>query len=200
MLGAATEGAFCLAYGYSAMRWGWPVALGLAIASFGVATGLARFLAWPELVLYGLTLTSLIVALKLMPQAHPGGLGPGVDAVRPSRWDIPARMVIATCYVLLLTGFATRLGPQLTGLLSPFPLYGAILTVFAHAQRGQAAAVRVLRGLLFGLFGFASFFLVEALLIEHTPMVVAFAAAICATLGVHGLTLSLMRRSARRAL
>ena len=45
-----------------------------------------------------------------------------------------------------------------TGLLATYPLYGAILSGFAHHLEGPGPAVRVLRGLLLGLFAFAGFF------------------------------------------
>jgi hypothetical protein len=73
-------------------------------------------------------------------------------------------------FVVLLTGLASALGAQLTGLLAPFPLYGTILMVFAHAQQGPTAAQGVVRGLLYGLFGFAGFFLMLALPRQCAPL------------------------------
>ena len=110
------------------------------------------------------------------------------------RWDIPARMVVTTAIVLLLTGFATVLGPQFTGLLATYPLYGAILAGFAHHLQGPGPAIRVLRGLLLGLFAFAGFFLVLALSIEGTGIARAFAAAIAAALILQGWALWALRR------
>jgi hypothetical protein len=86
-------------------------------------------------------------------------------------------MVVTTIFVLLLTGSAPTLGTQLTGLLAPFPLYGAILAVFAQQQDGAVPAIGVLRGLVFGLFSFASFFLVLAVLLGQLPIARAFGAA-----------------------
>ena len=73
---------------------------------------------------------------------------------------------IATLFVVGLTEASQQLGPHLTGLLSPFPLYALILAVFAHHFEGPAAAIRVLKGMLQGLFSFAVFFLIVAGLIE----------------------------------
>src|SRR6185503_8497679 len=50
-----------------------------------------------------------------------------------------ARMALATVFVVALTGAAGTLGPRLTGLLAPFPLYASLLTVFAHALDGGEA-------------------------------------------------------------
>ncbi len=100
----------------------------------------------------------------------------------------------ATAFVLLLTGVAPTLGPQLTGLLAPFPLYAAILAVFAHHLHGPAAAISVLRGLLLGLFAFAGFFLALAALIERAGVGTAFAAAIALTLALQAGALWALRR------
>jgi hypothetical protein len=145
---------------------------------------------------FGLVCTGVIaglaVALWVMPA--PADAGPRA-AVEPPRWDIPARMVVATVFVVLLTSMAEALGPELTGLLAPFPLYAAILTVFGHRLEGPGAAVRVLRGLLLGLFSFAGFFLVLALTLERAGTAVAFAAAIAVTLTLQAGSLWILRRA-----
>ena len=50
-----------------------------------------------------------------------------------------------------MTATAPMLGAQLTGLLSPYPVYAATLAAFAHRLEGPAAARAVLRG---GIVGF----------------------------------------------
>lgn len=54
-------------------------------------------------------------------------------------------------------------------------------------------AVGVLRGLLLGLFAFASFFLVTAGLIEQAGIALAFTAAIAVTFAVQGASLWLLQ-------
>ena len=101
---------------------------------------------------------------------------------------------MTTGIVLLLTGLAAALGPSLTGLLATYPLYGAILSGFAYRLEGPGPAVRVLRGLLLGLFAFAGFFFVLALLIERAGIAQAFAAAIATALVLQAGALWAMRR------
>jgi hypothetical protein len=103
-------------------------------------------------------------------------------------------MLVTTALVLLLTGFDTVLGPRLTGLLATYPLYGAVLAGFAHHLQGPGPAIRVLRGLLLGLFAFAGFFLVLALSIEGAGVPWAFAGAIAAALILQGGALWALRR------
>jgi hypothetical protein len=102
-------------------------------------------------------------------------------------------MVVATGFVLLLTGIAPALGARLTGLLAPFPLYASVLTIFAHALQGPVAGINVLRGLLLGLFAFAAFFLSLALLLVRIGIGPSFAVALFVALSVQGISLWLLR-------
>ena len=59
-----------------------------------------------------------------------------------------------------------------------YPVYAAVLTVFAHRGSGPGAAVAVLRGVVLGLFAFATFFFVLASLLDRIDTAAAF---VCAT-------------------
>ena len=136
---------------------------GVSCAAFAAATVVLNAPHSRAALLIAVVVGTLVVALRLMP-------APRDDAgarTPPPRWDIPARMIVATILVLGLTSAAPRIGARLTGLLAPFPLYAAILTVFAHELQGATAATAVVRGLLLGLFGFAGFFFVLATMIER---------------------------------
>lgn len=161
MTGAAAQAAFCVLYGRTARNRHWALPLLVGSLAFGAAALALQIVILTLLPLLALVIGTLVVALVVMPRDS-GGPRP---ARRP-RWDIPARIVVTTAIVLALTGLAAALGPSLTGLLATFPLYGAILSGFAHHLEGPGPAVRVLRGLLLGLFAFAGFFFVLALLIE----------------------------------
>ena len=103
-------------------------------------------------------------------------------------------MVIATIFVVLITALAPAFGARLTGLLAPFPLFTATLAAFAHHQYGPAAAMKVLRGLLMGLFSYASFFFVLAILLQPSGIAIAFTAAIATMLILQSISLWLLQR------
>jgi hypothetical protein len=180
---AIAEAAFCLTYAYVARRAAWPVALAAATVAFGIVGGALQNPALALVPAAMVVFATLVVALRLMPRA-----AAAVSAPPPPRWDLPVRMVIATVLVLAITESAGMLGPRWSGTIAAFPLYAAILTVFAH-RTGAAPAVQVLRGLLWGLFGFAAFFLVLAALLEQAGIAAAFAAASATLLVVQGLSL-----------
>ncbi len=58
--------------------------------------------------------------------------------------------------------------------------------------------MRVLQGLLFGLFAFAGFFFVLGALIERAGVAASFAVAIAAALSIQGATLWAMKRRSPR--
>ena len=103
-------------------------------------------------------------------------------------------MVSATALVFLITGLAQILGPQLTGLLTPFPIYATILAVFTHQYAGGTQAVRLLRGVVAGSFTFAVFFLVISSTIIIWGVGTAFLCAIGVSLLTHIASFQFLRR------
>jgi len=190
MAGTVSQAVFCLAYARTAVHAHWPLALAAGSVAFALST---LALSWLPLSLVSfavVAVASLLASRALMPRRSV----PSRVAAPPPWWDIPARMVVTTGFVLLLTGMATRLGPQLTGLVTPFPLYAAILVVFAHALEGPAHAAAVLRGLLLGLYCFAGFFFVLAALLERVGILAAFTSAVAVTLAIQAGALWLLGR------
>jgi hypothetical protein len=187
LVGVLATAAFAVEFCAVARRGGRVVLSFVAgLIAFGLIGGAARDLAVAPLPLYAICAVVLIVAIRLVPD-------PGATTSVPlPGWDLPARMVLATILVLAITGGAGALGPRLSGLLATIPLYASILAGFAFQLVGQAAAIRVWRGLLFGLFGFGAFYLVVAASLE-TLGLAAFAIAIAAAFVVQALTLRAMR-------
>jgi hypothetical protein len=102
---------------------------------------------------------------------------------------------------LLLTAIASGLGPQLSGLVTPFPIFGSVLAPFAHRQQGAGAATQFLRGLALGMFGFASFFLVVGALLRSAGILWTYLLAALVAVGVNGVSWRAARqgRAALRA-
>jgi len=188
MAGAISQAVFCLAFAWTARRAGWPQSLVAATTGFAVATLALSFVA-PVAGAFVVVIIVLVVSLFLMPAESPR---PGTQSTFP-RWDLPARMLVATAFVVALTAAAPRLGPRLAGLIAPFPIYGAVLAAFAYRMQGPAASIAVLRGLLLGLFAFACFFAVLSTLLER-DIALAFAAAILAAAIVQSGALVVGRR------
>lgn len=204
LAGTLSECVYCLAYGWLAWRGGgWWAVVGGCLA-FLLGAFVLRDVTLSLAPLCAVIALALLASLRLMPsqRSHAPSTAEAADvteAPAPPWWDLPARMLVATAFVVLLTGVAPALGPQMTGLLAPFPVYATILAVFAQRQQGAQAAVRVLRGLLLGLFSFAAFFAILALLLERLGVALAFVCAVVAALAAQGCSLWLMRRGSGEA-
>ena len=184
---------FCLVYSLSAVRLKWSGSLALAVASTILVTVLANSFTLSLLPTFAGVVIATLLVIQLIPQHTLDS-----HATVPARWDIPARMVIATSFVFLLTTFSNLFGPLLSGLIEPFPIYGIVLATFAHYQQGDEAARQLLRGVAFGSFAFASFFLVTGGLLPAFGMCCTYLIATLVTLLVNGGTLLFTRRSSFR--
>jgi hypothetical protein len=118
----------------------------------------------------------------------------------PPAWDLPARMTVSTVLVLVLTAAAGALGPKLSGLLSPLPIFAGVLGAFTQHAHGAAAAQRFLAAVIIGNIAFATFFLVLGLSLAHLDIASSFLLATFVALLLQGLVaLAASRRQPRRS-
>jgi uncharacterized membrane protein (GlpM family) len=186
--------AFTLAYRAAARR-GSARAFLVGSAAFAAATITLSFLHWSALATFVLVLASLVIGYAVTARRAPGALS---KPTQPPRWDIPVRMLAATTVVVLITALAPVLGSHLAGLLSPFPVFGAVLAIFAHRTHGSTGAIQVLDGLLLGLFAPAVFFVVLALMLPVVGLV-AFAVATVVAIVAHVVSMLAIPRDHRTA-
>jgi hypothetical protein len=192
MPGIISVGIFCLTYSRLARRWGWlPTMLAGWLVVLG-STAVLSQVAVPAVAGFIAVVVALTAILRLLPETS----GPPLVST-PPRWEIPLRMVVATTFVLAVTGLAQLLGPHLSGLLAPFPIFATILSVFTHHGQGAAAAGRLLRGVVLGSFSFAGFFLVVAVLRPPAGIGVTVLCASLVALAIQGASLWLIRRTRR---
>ena len=190
LAGCLSLAAFTVAYARLAVRWPWVRTLIVASLGFFLTTAVLRAVLLPPLPLWIGALLAFALSLRLLPRPESSAAQP---REMPALWDIPLRMVIATAFVVALTALAAGIGPHLAGLLAPFPLFTAILAAFAQHHGGSAAAVSVLRGLLVGLFSYASFMFALAVLLVPAGIVLAFAAALIVVFVFQGIALRSLR-------
>ena len=189
LFGLISLAAFSFAYGVAARRLTWPGCLAVAIGAFAVTTLAFRGATLP----FGWAFVFVCAVLAGVGTVMTGNAGrPPGRRLLPG--DLAIRMGIAALLVLLLTSIAAALGPALAGALSPIPVFGALLAVFAHRDQDGAAAAQLLRGMVLGSFGFATFLLVVGSLLDRVTIPQTYALASAGALGVHGLTLGVVRR------
>jgi hypothetical protein len=182
--------AYALTYSWLAVKFRWQISIAGSLLVFSISTALLQNFTFPLLPIFGMVCAALLIGLRLMPK----DVVEKENESKPGAWDIPARILIGTSFILLLTGIAPFIGSRLTGLLTTIPLYVTILSIFAHRNQGPAAAAHVLRGLLYGMFAFTGFFITLSLLIEQVSVAAAFGAAILAALIIQGSSLLILRQ------
>ncbi len=183
------QAVFALAY-TSARRRGWAAATTAGTVAFVVAGVVLRALDLSPVSSAAVAVVALVATLRLLPAVPT----PAPTASPTPRWDIPSRAIVATGIVIGITAAAPVLGPVASGIVSGFPVYATVLAVFNHRAAGPEPAAGVMRGLVVGLFGFASFFLVIALSLVSLGAIAAFALATVSVFAVQGVSLAWLRR------
>ena len=150
--------AFGIAYYWASFRWSWPVALACGTAAWLLSAGaLASLPSLPHVAL-AVAALSLILAPRLLPRGLPLPVsGAGLS-------DLPFRMIMGALLTILVTTVAASFGGVWAGLLAVFPVVGLVLAVFIHRAHGPHQVVLMYRGMVHGLYSFATFFLVLAVL------------------------------------
>jgi hypothetical protein len=175
LLGLVSLSLFVVVFAWCSRSRGWVVSL---LVSWGACLaagfGLAQLVVppvWGLVVALAASATAARILAGLdRADAPPTGAG---EETRPW-WDLPGRAVATAVLVLVVTGASGALGPNLTGVLAPFPIATSVVAAFALAQQGSAGAVLTLRGFLRGLFGFSAFCFLVAVLVEPLGVAAAF--------------------------
>jgi len=193
LLAIVSLSVFTIGYALSAARFRWPICLGVAAAGFVASTlALSRV---PDSV--SLALVAAVLAIGIVLVVLPKR-DERAKATPAPRWEIPLRMLTAAILVLGITTAAENLGPRLSGLLTPVPVFTVTLVIFTHSREGPSPVFVFLRGLQYGLFSFAAFCAVVAVLLGPYGLGIAMAAGLAAFLGVFGLVRTIWDRSSQR--
>jgi hypothetical protein len=180
LLGLLSLTTFVVVYGRLASRANWLVCMLCGWVAFAIATLVLDGVTVPPGVALGIACAGFAVGLRLLPDAGAADRLIG----SPPAWDLPVRCGCALILVLALTTASGWLGPQLSGLLAPFPVITTVMATFTHAQRGAAETVRLLRGMLSGFIAFALFCFTLTIALRASNIAPAFLlAALAALLG-----------------
>jgi uncharacterized membrane protein YhaH (DUF805 family) len=158
ILGINAVAATVVTYALLARRWHWGATTATSVLAFFATAVALRNLEPSPIAAFACTLVVLVLSIAMLPTT--------TETAAPNRrvpaWDLPIRVAAAVAMVLIITALAESLGPRLSGLISPFPIFTLVMAVFSHRQSGGAVAVAYARGLLASLVGFAAFFVVVA--------------------------------------
>jgi hypothetical protein len=169
---------FSLAYAWASLRCGVAGSMLAALLAWAGSVALLQATRLPLGLAFALVWCALLLCLKVFPRAAEVAAG-------KRRNDLPWRMLAAALLVLAVTGGATHMGARLSGFFAMFPVMGTVLVGFAHAGSGREGAVALLRGMVAGFFGFATFCAVLAMQLRDGAVGTAFALALGCALVVH---------------
>jgi hypothetical protein len=191
-LGVVCICAFMLSYAGVSLLAAWPFCLAAATVAFWVVGGIVHSEPIALIPAAAAALACIIGTYYLLPWPRT----PAVPAPLPW-WDIPARMGTTFLLVAIIMLSADRLGPQLSGLVSTYPVILIVVGCFTHQQWGVEAVWRVQRGLTVSLTNFIAFFLVVGLTLPAVGVVPAFVFAAATALTSSALIIVFNRRRAR---
>lgn len=175
LLGLVALAVFVVVFVWVSRFCRWQVTLAAAsIACLIADVGLSTLTAAPAIGLV-MALMAFALAIALTPVVPSGHRA---TSATPPVWDLPARAVATAILVLTLTGVSGALGPNLTGVLAPFPVATSILAAFVHAQGGSRDVAVLLRGFLIGAFGYITFCFLLAVLLRPLGVALAFSVAL----------------------
>ncbi len=167
---------FCYMYALLSKRLKWGVTVLISYLSFILTALVLDFFRPPLLFIYGIAIAAIIVALRYFPV--PTETKKESHVSKQLKYDIPFRMLVATLFVLFITGVAKLLGPAWSGILTPFPIITSILAIFTHYLQGSKAAIIALRGIMIGLVGFTTFLFLQAFFLQEFSVFVSFLLAL----------------------
>jgi len=170
LIGVAT---FSLAYGWAALRRPWWIALATGWAAFAVVTVVLHAVPWQPWSALVASVAAFGLARVALPRLHGA-----FRQAPPPAWDLPLRMAAAVVLVVTVTELAERLGPRLSGTLTPIPIASAILLGFTHAQQGATGAIAFLRSFLPAMWSFVLFCFVLTIALVPFGWLLGFAAAL----------------------
>lgn len=172
MIGIIGILAFTFAYTYSAIKFKWYISLVFAYLAFLCTTiclnTFESFINLNEWFIISILLSS--IGIRIFPR-----LKKQSSFNQSLKYDIYLRMIIITIFVALITYLAKTLGPNWSGILTPFPIVTAILAAFTHYTQGAYSTSIILKGMLVGYIGFATFLYLQAILLPHYSIGVSFA-------------------------
>lgn len=184
-VGAAPTMVFALAYAHAARHSTWPIALSCSYLAYFASAALFFFLPTTWFTAIAAPLFTWALTLRAFPRTSATTI-----AVKSSSWDLPIRVVATLTLVLLITSLARVIGPERSGLLTPFPIATAVLAAFTHREGGPQMTAVLLRSLVRGLLSFVAFFIMIGLVLPQAGAVTAFLLGSLASLSVHaGLSL-----------
>lgn len=172
IFGALSLAMYAITYAMLCEKFSMLICVACGWITYFAATLLLNQFEFSLLATFLISISVLVILLILFPNFKQIQV-----TIKAPNWDIPLRIVLATLFILGLTYISGGLGPQLSGLLTPFPIFGTIFAATTHYLYGSDACVRLLRSVVMSMFSFMVFFAVIAAFIQPLSVTQTFSLA-----------------------
>jgi len=192
MMGIISLSAFSLVYSVLSLRrgLGWVPSLLLGWGIYFVSTFVLGYASATIIIAFAGVVVWLLIVAKVFPVAD----APEVTKSSGFPWgDAVVRIVAAVALIFAITEYAPALGPTMSGLLTPFPIYTSVMVTSIHRRQGAASATQFVRGSTLSSFTPAVFWLIVGSTIMPLGIVVSYALAIIASMALHWVILKKLR-------
>lgn len=179
IFGAVSLALYATVYAWLSKRFNLLLCIAGGWLAYFAATLVLNQVDFSLLITFLLSALALVLLLFIFPKYEQIAV-----AIKAPLWDIPLRILLATLFVIGLTYISENLGPQLSGLLTPFPIFGTIFAATTHYLYGSDACARLLRAVVLSMFSFMVFFAVISGFIQPLSVVQTFGLATVVCLGV----------------
>ena len=166
------------------------VVLGLAVfaaASWGLQS--LHLTLWP---LFLLTVLLLAAAGYFIPVPTSSA-----QKIKPPKYDLIWRMGFMVLMMLAVTGAAPLIGPEVSGIVSSFPMMALTMALFSQTGGGPGEAQKVMAGLVKGLVSCAVFYGVLSLMLTDGALWIGYTIASVVTILLQAVILYSLRHKRR---
>ena len=168
---------FCAVYSHASLRFDWRSALLITAGVWLAAVNLLARLPGSTALSFALAASALLGAPYLFPPLKKVAVARSMSVA-----ELAMRAIAGAMLTLAVSLSAATIGSAWSGLLTTYPVLGTVLAVFSHRNHGPDFVTVLLRSMATGMYSFATFFLVLALLLADFGTPTAFAAASAAGL------------------
>jgi hypothetical protein len=186
----AAQSAHLVTLAHVGQRQRWMVMLGSGWTAFAIAATAVSLIPLTPPVAAALAFGTLALAWRNLPREHAETTKPAIPPL-----ELRLRLVAAFVLATIIVFAAPVFGPVVSGILLSLPITGSIMPPFTLALYGPNALVRLVRGFVLGLCGFAAFFLVVATTVAAWGIGFAFTAAVAAAVAALFVVNRLARKS-----
>jgi len=146
---------YCIVYHLVARKYNWVISFVSGISGWIISAIILNSIKWNIISALLALLVIIGITLSIIPNHR-------IEKVKAehAKWDIPIRIIIAVLLVFIISNNAIVFGPQLSGVLSTFPIYALIFSIFTHSKQGIKHTDNLLHGIVIGMISYIGFFVV----------------------------------------